>query len=76
MRKTYAYNSIIIGFLVGLLVAVSSKSIVLAILAGLAVAVVGFVAIRALEKLMDKAGDKAVDAVSNAYQKHKQNKNQ
>ena len=76
MKKTYAYNSIIIGFVVGLWVAVSSNNIVLAILAGLGVAVVGFVVIKALEKLLDKAGDKAVDAVTNAYQKHKQNKDQ
>ena len=58
MRKTYAYNSIIIGFL-----------------AGLGVAVVGFVLIRLLEKGIAKGVNKGVDAAANAYQKHKEKKN-
>ena len=62
MRKTYAYNSIIIGFLIGLLVAVQTDKIVLGILAGLGVAVVGFVLIRLLEKGIAKGVDKGVDA--------------
>ena len=75
MRKTYAYNSIIIGFLVGLLVAVKTENIVLAILAGLGVAVVGFVLIRLLEKGIAKGVNKGVDAAAYAYQKHKEKKN-
>ena len=75
MRKTYAYNSIIIGFLIGLLVAVQTDKIVLGILAGLGVAGVGFVLIRLLEKGIAKGVDKGVDAAVNAYQKHKEKKN-
>ncbi len=75
MRKTYAYNSIIIGVLVGILVYVSSNSIVLGILACLGVAVVGFVVIRLLEKAFDKGADAVVDAASRAIQKRKEQKN-
>lgn len=45
MRKTYAYNSIIFGFLFGLLVGMTTKSVVLGILTGLGVSVVGFIVI-------------------------------
>ena len=66
MRKTYAYNSIIIGVLVGLLVGVSTENIVLAILALLGISIVGFVVIRFLEKLLWKALNKGVDAATDA----------
>ena len=72
MRKTYAYNSIIIGFLVGLLVGVSSDSAVLAVLAGLGVAIVGFIVIRVIENAINAGVDKAADKVKEAYSKHKQ----
>ena len=41
MRKTYAPNAIVIGFLVGLLVAVK-VNVILGILAGLGVSVLGW----------------------------------
>lgn len=72
MRKTYAYNSILIGFLVGLLVGVSSDSVVLAVLAGLGVAIVGFIVIRVIENAINAGVDKAADKVKEAYSKHKQ----
>lgn len=72
MRKTYAYNSILIGFLVGLLVGVSSNSVVLAVLAGLGVAIVGFIVIRVIENAINAGVDKAADKVKEAYGKHKQ----
>ena len=74
MRKTYAYNSIIIGILIGILVYVSSDSLILAILACLGISVVGFVVIRLLEKALSRGVDKAVDAATKAYENHKQNK--
>ena len=74
MRKTYAYNSIIIGFLLGLLAWVSTDSMVLGVLACVMVSIVGFVIIRAIEKAVYKGADAAVDAVSKAYQKHKEQK--
>jgi hypothetical protein len=73
-RKTYAYNSITIGILVAFLVYLSSKSIVLTILAGLGVAVVGFFLIRMLENAAYKGVDKAAEKVSQAYQNHKAQK--
>ena len=72
MRKTYAYNSILIGFLVGMLVGVSTDSVVLAVLAGLGVAIVGFIVIRVIENAINAGVDKAADKVKEAYGKHKQ----
>ena len=74
MRKTYAYNSIIIGFLVGLLVGVSTNSVVLAVLAGLGVAVVGFIVIRLIENAISAGADKLADKATDAYRKHKEQK--
>ena len=75
MRKTYAYNSIIIGILIGILIYVSSNNAILAVLACLGISVAGFFIIRALENAVSKGVDKAVDAATRAYENHKQNKN-
>lgn len=72
MRKTYAYNSIIIGVLVGLLAWVSTENVVLGILACVGVSIVGFVIIRIIEKAIGKGVDAAVDAAEKAYRKHKE----
>ena len=74
MRKTYAYNSITIGVLVGILAYASSQSAVLGIAACLGVSVVGFIVIRLIENAVDKGVDKAVDAAGKAWQAHKQKK--
>lgn len=74
MRKTYAYNSIIFGALLGMLVYVSADSIALGIVTCVAVSVVGFIIIRLIENAINKGVDKAVDSVSNAYRKHKAKK--
>ena len=74
MRKTYAYNSIIIGVLVGMLVGVSSDSVVLAVLAGLGVAVVGFIVIRLIENAINAGADKLADKATDAYRRHKEQK--
>ncbi|MBO4562718.1 MAG: hypothetical protein J5772_03815 [Clostridia bacterium] len=75
MGKTYAYNSIIIGFLVGLLVWVSTQKLVLGILAFIGVSIVGFIVIRLIEKAIGKGVDAAADAASRAYEKRRQQKN-
>lgn len=72
MRKTYAYNSIIVGVLVGLLIWVSAENLVLGIIACVAISVVGFIIIRAIENAISKGIDKAADAAAKAYRKHKQ----
>lgn len=72
-RKTYAYNSVIIGVLVGILAYVSTENIVLGVLACLGVSIVGFVVIKLIENAVYAGVDKAVDAASNAIQKRKQN---
>jgi threonine/homoserine/homoserine lactone efflux protein len=72
MRKTSAYNSLIIGAMIGMLVWVSTNSAVLGILAWVGISLVGFVAIRALEKATYKGADAAADAIKKAYQQHKE----
>lgn len=72
MRKTYAYNSIIIGVLVGLLAWVSTENVVLGILACVGVSIVGFVIIRIIEQAISKGVDAAADAAAKAYRKHKE----
>jgi Na+/melibiose symporter-like transporter len=68
MRKTYAYNSIFIGFLLALVVYVSTESAVLGILTLLGVSIGGFVLIRALENAMYRGADKAADAITKKIQ--------
>ena len=74
MRKTYAYNSIIFGILLGLLVYVSSKSAALGILTLIGVSVLGFIIIRFIENAISKGVDKAADKISEAYQHRKEQK--
>ncbi len=74
MRRTYAYNSIIIGFLLGLLVWLKSEKLILGILVLIAVSVVGFIIIRAIEKAISKGVDAGVDAAARAIQKRREQK--
>ena len=72
MRKTYAYNSIIIGVLVGLLAWASTENVVLGVLGCVGVSIIGFVIIRLIEKAIGKGVDAAADAAAKAYRKHKE----
>ena len=74
MRKTYAYNSIIFGVLLGILVYATTESIALTILTGLGVSVVGFFIIRMIENAIHKGVHKAADKISDAYQHRKEQK--
>ena len=74
MRRTYAYNSITIGTLVGILVVVSTENLALGIIALLAVSVVGFIVIRLIENALYAGMNKAVDAAVDAYGRHKAKK--
>ncbi len=74
MRRTYAYNSITIGTLVGILVVLSTENLALGIIALLAVSVVGFLVIRLIENALYAGMNKAVDAAVDAYGRHKAKK--
>ena len=76
MKKTYAYNSVIIGVVLGILVWATTENMVLGILACFAVSVVGFIAIRFLENLVSKGAEKAYDTAKKAYKKHQNNQNE
>lgn len=70
MRKTYAYNSIIVGALVGVIVYASTDgSVALALLATIAVSVVGFIIIKAIENVIAKGYEAASDATVKFIQK-------
>lgn len=73
MRKTYAPNSIIIGILIGILVAVKVNTI-FGILAGLGISVLGWVLIRAFENALNKVGDAAEDAIQKKLDERKDRK--
>lgn len=75
MRVTYAYNSIIFGVLLGVLVYAATKSIILGVVVGIAVTVVGFIIIRAIENALYKAANKTYDRISEAHQRRKEQKN-
>jgi hypothetical protein len=76
MRKTYAYNSIILGVLLGLLVWLKSDSLILGIVALIAVSIVGFILIRLIENAIGKGVDAGVDAAARAIEKRRQAKQQ
>ena len=71
MRKTYAYNSIIIAFLLALVIYLSTESTVLNVVAFFAIAIGGFVLIKAIENALYKGVNKAVDAAADAIRKRK-----
>ena len=71
MRRTYAPNSIVIGVLLGMLVYFKFDSMILGILAAIAISVVGWLAIRAIERAVAKGVDKASEAIINKYEDKK-----
>ena len=74
MRRTYAYNSIIIGVLIGILVYTTTRNVALTVLAGIGVSVVGFIIIRLIENAISKGVDKASDKIQEAYHRRKEQK--
>lgn len=70
MRKTYAPNGIIFGFMAGLLVAVK-VNVILGIIAGVIVSVICWALIRFIEGAMYHAADAAEDAVRKKYREYK-----
>lgn len=73
MRKTYAPNAIIIGILVGFLVAIKVNAI-LGVLAGLGVSVLGWVLISSFERAADHAGNAIDDAIRKKINERKDKK--
>ena len=65
MKKTYAYNGIVLGILAGFCVGALTDSIALAIIAGVAGLVLFFFLIRTIEKAIDKGVDAAAGAIKN-----------
>lgn len=70
MRKTFAPNGIIFGFLAGLFVAVKVNP-VLGIIAGIIVSILCWALIRVIETSMDRVADAAGDAIKKKYEEYK-----
>ena len=64
MRKTYAFNGIIIGVLFGILVWAKTNSSVAGIGVAIAVSVVAFLIIRGIENAISAGVDKASEAIT------------
>lgn len=73
MRRTSAPNAIIIGFLVGILVA-AKVNVILGVLAGLGVSVLGWVLIKSLERAAEHAGNAVDDAIRRKIDERKNKK--
>lgn len=74
MRKTYSWNGILIGGLLAVLIYLKTGNMVLTVAAGIVLAVACFLAIRGVEKLIDKGVDAAANAAKQGLQKHYEKK--
>ena len=54
MRKTYAYNGIILGVLLGIVAGAYTDSVVLGVIAAIGASVVCFLVIRAMENAISR----------------------
>ena len=73
-RKTYAYNSVIIGLLCGLWAGAKFDSLAAAIAAFAVVTVICFVRIRALENILYSGAEKLTDAAVSAIERRVEEK--
>lgn len=73
-KKTYAANAILIGVLLGILVALK-VNVILGVLAGAGTSILGWVLIRVFEDVSYKAMDTAADAIQKKIDE-KKNKRQ
>lgn len=71
MRKTYAYNSIIFGLGLGIIVGIKAGTAI-GIVVGIVVTVAGFFIIKAIENVLYKGADVATQAVKKAIDNKKQ----
>lgn len=71
MRKTYAYNGITIGILLGLMAGLAANNMVIGVIAMIGLSVLAFAAIRLLENAVGAGVDKASDAISRKIAEHK-----
>ena len=68
MKETYAPNAIVIGVLFGIVVTLKTNMI-LGILVGLAISILGWILIRAFEDTVERAVDKAGNAIEDTIRK-------
>ena len=67
MRKTYAYNGIILGVLLGIVAGAYTDSVVLGVIAAIGASVICFLVIRAIENAISRGVDAASDKISEAF---------
>lgn len=73
MRKTYAFNGIIIGVLFGILVWAKTNSSVAGIGVAIAVSVVAFLIIKGIENAISAGVDKASEAITRKMDESQRN---
>ena len=74
MRRTFAYNGIIIGILVGLLIGVAAKSAAVMIIAMIGISILAFAIIRLFENAVSAGVDKAASAIEDKINERKNNR--
>lgn len=74
MRKTYAYNGITLGIILGIAAWAVSGSAVVGIIAAIAASVVCFLIIRGIENLLYKGTEKAAEAITRKLDERHMNK--
>ena len=75
MRKTYAYNGITIGLLLGLAAWAATQNVAIGIVAAIAASVVGFLVIRGIENAIYKGAQKAGEAITRKMDESHMRKN-
>lgn len=74
MRKTYAYNGIIFGVLIGILLWASTENEVLGIVGAVVGSIVCFLIIRGIENLIYSGVNKASSAITRKLDEAHKNK--
>lgn len=74
MRKTYAYNGITIGIILGIAAWAVSSNLVVGVIAAIVASVVCFLIIRGIENLLYKGAEKAGEAINRKLDEAHMNK--
>lgn len=74
MRKTYAYNGIIFGVMLGILAGAATENEVIGVIAAIVGSVVCFLIIRGLENLVNKGINKAGETITKKLDEAHRNK--
>ncbi len=63
MKRTYAYNSVILGAMLGLAAWAATENVTLGVVAFITVSIIGFIIIRLVEDAIDRGCEKAEEKI-------------